>query len=93
LSPAPPSLRVFRSGDQQVVSVPLASLSGQVEILGRIQTPAGETVAAVQDRVEASTSPYEAKFLLKSGTYSFTVTLKESATGRTYEETIRFDVR
>jgi len=91
--PGPSSISIFRSGDQQVVSISLAALSGQVEILGRVETPVGETVASVQDKVPASTSPYQAKFLLKPGVYLCTVTVKESATGQAYEEKISFVVR
>jgi hypothetical protein len=86
------SFQLYPAGESSLLSVPLGSLSGDVGITGQIKTRLGQTVAGVQDRIQTSTGTYEAKFNLQPGSYVCNLVLKEQATGKTYEDTIDFQV-
>jgi hypothetical protein len=88
------SVQTYNSSEAVAVSVPLASLSGQVDILGQIKSSATNRVAAVvRDVRSASGEAYSAVFMLKPGSYVGNVTVKEQSTGRTFQETIDFEVK
>jgi beta-lactamase regulating signal transducer with metallopeptidase domain len=78
------------------VSIPLDSFSGQIVMSGqlRARTSSGESgrvVASIQDRVQASSTPYQASFTVAPGSYVFDFVVVEQLTGRVFGETINFD--
>jgi beta-lactamase regulating signal transducer with metallopeptidase domain len=78
--------------------VPLAPLSGTVDILGQIRTrldtgAAGEVAGNVRDTVQASVGTWQAIFTVKPGAYVCRVLVREALTGKLFGETIDFDVK
>jgi hypothetical protein len=79
-------------------SVPLDSLSGEVDIVGRVvkrlDTGAdGQTMGALRDGLQASVGTYQSGFTLPPGSYVLHVLVREQVTGKLYGETIIFDVQ
>ena len=76
--------------------VPLAGFSGHVDVLGEIlaDNGAGDTpVNHVRDSLPASAGRFQADFMLDPATYVCHVIVREQESGRTYGETIRFEVK
>ena len=82
-----------------ILTIPLDSFSGAVDIIARIQSTAENqivTTAAVRDHltVPATTDPaYQPHFLLQPGPYICQFVAREAATGHTYGESITFEVK
>ncbi len=83
---------------RQVLTVPLDTLSGRVDIIAQITTSAstGEspTVAAtMRDMMEASAGPDQTAFMLQAGSYDCKLLVREQSTGRLFGEIIHFEVK
>jgi hypothetical protein len=84
-----------------MLSVPFDSLSGVVDLQGQIKTNSGAgasgqnvtAVAGFRDSVQAAPGPYRVNFILPAGAYVCTLKVQEEATGKTYGETIFFEVK
>jgi hypothetical protein len=90
--------QIYPVGKSRLLSVPLDSLSGKLDIIGQIKTRpvAGAAVpvaAIVRDSVQASAGTYQATFILDPGSYVCTLLVREQATERMFTETIDFDVK
>jgi beta-lactamase regulating signal transducer with metallopeptidase domain len=92
------------TGWPRTLTVPLDSLTGQIDILGQVQTRPNtaevQTVAVVRDHVRIaspaggpSNGTYTAGFTLPPGSYICSVILREQSSGTTYGETINFEVK
>jgi hypothetical protein len=75
------------------LSVPIDSLSGQVDIVAQIQTAQHVVAGNLRDSAQASAGTYQATFTVAPGTYVCNVLVREQATGKMYGETINFDVK
>ncbi len=97
------SVGVYPAGEASTVTVPLGSLSGQIEILGQVRTNAGPgaqgtVVGNVRDGVTfqgtgGPSAKYQTEFTLAAGSYLFSAVVEERSTGRMFGETIPFDVK
>ena len=93
------SMATYPAGEVQTLSVPLDSLTGEVDITARIQmlpTPGMGAGAGMRALVSVDSNPsgvYQANFLLQAGSYVCTLKVTEQATGQTYAETIDFEVK
>lgn len=79
-------------------TVPLDSLSGQVDIAGQVRTRletggVGQMAGALRDTVPASAGAYQAAFTLSRGAWTLNLLVRELATGRMFDETVNFDVK
>jgi len=84
--------QTYPAGAFQVLSVPLGSLSGEVDILAQVRMD-GRVVGVLRDGKQASSDTYQAGFTLEAGAYVCGVVVREKATGRMFGETIRFEVK
>ncbi len=92
------SMQTYPAGEPQTLLIPLASLSGRVDILAQIRmltsaNAAGQTIANSRDVVQASAGIQRTAFTLKAGSYICNVVVREQATGQMYGETIAFEVK
>jgi hypothetical protein len=95
------SVQIYPAGESAVLSVPLESLSGKIELEGQIKSVPGAGAASrsvanfagFRDNVQAAQGGYQANFILESGSYICAVRVTEVTTGKAYEETIAFDVK
>jgi len=93
------SFQIYPSTELQMLSVPFDSLSGAVDLQAQIKTSpgaSGQNVAAVagfRDSVQGGEGPYQVNFILPTGAYVCTLTVREQATGRSFGETIFFGVK
>jgi beta-lactamase regulating signal transducer with metallopeptidase domain len=92
------TLGVYPPGELQVLTVPLESFSGKIDIVGMLRRATvsgapGNMVAAVRDTIQADSGTYQANFTLLAGSYVCEVVVRERSTGRKYGETIRFEVK
>jgi beta-lactamase regulating signal transducer with metallopeptidase domain len=87
------SFEAYPAGEFSVLSVPLDSLSGQIDIVGQIKWASGSVAGVVRDNAPASTGVYRTNFTLATGSYVCSVLVREQATGRMFGETINFDVK
>jgi beta-lactamase regulating signal transducer with metallopeptidase domain len=90
--------QIYPAGEIQTLSVPTDSLSGRVEIASQIKTildtgAEGPAVASLRDNGEAAAGAYHANFILKAGSYVCIVLVREQNSGKTYGETIHFEVK
>jgi VWFA-related protein len=87
-------MEIHLSAERQLLSVPLAGLTGRVDILAQIPNAAsGGITANNRASLDASRGSFESSFVLKPGSYVCNVVVAEASTGRAYGETIRFDVK
>jgi beta-lactamase regulating signal transducer with metallopeptidase domain len=91
---------VAAAADRRYVpfSVPLDSLSGQVDIAGQVRMQSatggdGRMMAAIRDYVQASVGTFSSGFTLAPGSYVLHVLAGERASGKIYVENIDFDVQ
>ena len=92
------SIGTYPAGELQTLTVPLGSLSGRIDIAGRIKSLSNLSGAGfgsnfVRDNLQVSGSTYQTSFTLEAGSYVCTLIVRELATGQTYGETINFEVR
>jgi beta-lactamase regulating signal transducer with metallopeptidase domain len=98
------SMQIYSARYYRMLSVPMDSLSGAVDIIGLIRTISGErpqsvglkppATATVRDYIKnAPAGPYTAPFTLDAGSYVCAVVVREQGTGRVYGETINFEVK
>jgi beta-lactamase regulating signal transducer with metallopeptidase domain len=88
------SMQIYPARQYRILSVPMDSLSGPVDIVGVIRTGSGKTSQGVRDYIKAAPAgPYTANFTLDPGSYVGSVIVKEQATGRMFGETINFEVK
>jgi len=87
------SIHVSPSGDSQILSVPLDSLSGEVEIVARITNSSGAPVAGAQEKVHPSRAPHQFTFKLQPGSYTTVVVITQLDNRQAHNETIHFDVK
>lgn len=75
--------------------MPIGGYSGQVQISGQIKslpnTP--QAGASFGHLVRAVTGDYQATVILAAGSYACSVLVTELATGKTYGETVVFEVK
>jgi beta-lactamase regulating signal transducer with metallopeptidase domain len=91
-------MRTYPAGEHQLLSVPLDDLTGKIDITGEVRRAADTSATAnVRDSVtigeRARPGMYYAFFTLDAGSYVANVQVREQATGRTFTETIRFEVK
>ena len=88
-------VQVRAAGEYQEVFVPIGGYSGQVQISGQIKslpnTP--QAGASFGHLVRAVTGDYQATVILAAGSYACSVLVTELATGKTYGETVVFEVK
>jgi len=88
------SIAVYTSKQDVTLTVPLDSLSGQVEMIGQVASN-GRSVANVRDSVTAgpgaAQAQWQASFTLDPGSYSCHLLVRE-ASGQLYAESIPFEV-
>jgi hypothetical protein len=88
------SFQIYPSGEFQSFAIPLESLTGAVEITVQIrQALNARPVAALRDNANASEGTYRANFILNPGSYVCSLLVTEEASGKTYGETIHFEVK
>jgi beta-lactamase regulating signal transducer with metallopeptidase domain len=97
------SMQIYPPRYYRILSVPMDSLSGPVDVIGLIRTNSDETpqtgglkpkLATVRDYIkDAPAGPYTATFTLDAGAYVCNVVVREQATGRMFGETINFEVQ
>ena len=87
------SFQTYPAGEFSVLSVPLDSLSGQIDIVGQVAWTAGHVAGVVRDTAPASEGTYRASFTLATGSYVCKVLVREQVTGRMFGETINFEVK
>jgi len=69
-SSAHATMQTYPASASQILSISLASLSGQLKVFGVIQARSkGATTASFSDEVGASATPYQASFILAAGSY------------------------
>jgi hypothetical protein len=94
------SMQTYPAVVEQTLTVPLDSLSGQIDIIGQVNPVpnTGAGGALLQDHVrfgggQSTPRSYQASFTLPAGSYVCAFVVKEQATGRLYGETINFEVQ
>jgi beta-lactamase regulating signal transducer with metallopeptidase domain len=90
------TMQVSAVSESQKLIIPLDALSGRVDVYSEISAVDAVTarhVAALQDAVESSLGMYEAKFILKPGTYVCRLVVKERSSGQVYGEAIHFEIK
>jgi hypothetical protein len=92
------SFQTYPAGEVQTLSVPLDSLSGQIDVIGqiRIRTETGAmgpVDAMFRDHIQASANSYQTKFVLNAGSYVCNVIVREQSSGHMYGETIDLVIR
>jgi VWFA-related protein len=92
------TVRTYPAGEFQVLTIPMEGLSGPADIVVNVLAVAAsrsQLVANARDHVSIAGGVGGAtyNFVLQQGSYTCTVTLAEQATGKTYSENIRFEVR
>jgi beta-lactamase regulating signal transducer with metallopeptidase domain len=88
-------VQVHAAGEYQTISVPIGGYTGQVRISGQIRslqnTP--QTGVGFGRMVRALTGDYQASVVLDAGSYVCNVLVTELTTGKTYGETVTFEVK
>ncbi len=93
------SMATHPAGEVQTLSVPLDSLTGEVDVTAQVEllpTPGRGAGAGLHAMVSVDSNPsgiYQANFLLPAGSYVCTLKVTEQATRQTYAETIDFEVK
>jgi beta-lactamase regulating signal transducer with metallopeptidase domain len=92
------TLQIWPAGELQTLSVPLASIAGEVDIVAQIKTAGnssetGRTLAAVRDHFQPKAGTYVAKFILGAGSYVCSLIARDQTSGNVYGETIDFEVK
>jgi len=96
-----PSIRLSPESQLVNLSVPLDTLSGRIDLIGKVTKiwdagTSGPAVANVRDRIEATAGvnlTYQTAFLLAPGSYVCRVLVREQASGLTYTESIPFQTK
>ena len=96
------SFQIQPDGDFNTLVVPLAGLSGRVDILAQVQSvvkgaaaDSNDTLmmtANLRDSIDGSAGTYQTGFHLLRGTYACQVLVRESSSGRMYTEVIHLQV-
>jgi beta-lactamase regulating signal transducer with metallopeptidase domain len=88
-------VQVHAAGEYQEILVPISEYRGQVQISGQIKslpnTP--QAGAGFGRLVQALTGTYQASVILDAGSYVCSVLVTEVSTGKTYGETVAFEVK
>ncbi len=86
---------VHAAGEYQEILVPIGEYRGQVQISGQIKSLRNTAQAGVGfgHVVQAFAGTYQASVILNAGSYVCNVLVTELSTGKTYGETVAFDVK
>ncbi|HEY1755723.1 MAG TPA: M56 family metallopeptidase [Bryobacteraceae bacterium] len=102
------SMQIYPARSYRMLSVPIGSLSGGVDIAGVIRTSAGQTLQSAEPDITLgvrdfiilkqpgpapSGSFYTATFTLDPGSYVCSVLVRQQTTGMVYGETISFEAK
>jgi beta-lactamase regulating signal transducer with metallopeptidase domain len=100
------SMQIYPARYYRILSAPMDSLSGPIDVFGIIRTSSGEepqsagrkpaAIATVRDYIKfeaAPAGPYTANFTLDAGSYICNLVVREQNTGRMFGETINFEVK
>jgi hypothetical protein len=91
------SFQIFPVPWRRTLSVPLDSLSGQIDVVAEVRSRTGtgpaSLMASLRDSVEASAGTMQASFGLDPGFYVCHLLVRERASGRMFGETINFEAK
>ena len=91
------SILVYPMIDGTILSVPLDSLAGRVDLIAQVRThpspeEPGQVAANLRDVLQAAAGTYQAHFSLPAGSYVCRLLVRE-ASGQMYTEAIQFAVK
>ena len=92
------SFQIYPVAWGRVLTVPLDTLSGRIDILGKVESVGAPivTTSVVRDHIDLNTphsGTYDATFTLPAGSYVCHLIVRVQSTGQIYGESIHFEAR